>query len=262
MTPKKTTTHHCAPWSWLHHVPISDPNPLGPDANNSHLGDFKPFEKYESKIWNHHLAIHISRCRRNVPRLASTEQPSSKQSWIAKVVAFKQRWIHFIAIRGHWKLMDFLRVFSVPNNKYMMFYLYCALWWIFFLSLFWSCWGIYIYINSYIMICFVTYWTARFLSHFHAWNLEVPRNSRGASQPASLASNMGSGICRDFTRVPSRLRFTCQVWLRWKPHKNIWWQQQENTGKETKNGWKDSKMDKKAHASVKASPSSMQFYNI
>ena len=129
--PKKTTTHHCAPWSWLHHVPISDPNPLGPDANNFHLGDFKPFEKYESKIWNHHLAIHISWCRRNVPRLASTEQPSSKQSWIAKVVAFKQRWIHFIAIRGHWKLMDFLRVFSVPNNKYMMFYLYCALWWFF-----------------------------------------------------------------------------------------------------------------------------------
>ena len=219
MTPKKTTTHHCAPWSWLHHVPISDPNPLGPDANNSHLGDFKPFEKYESKIWNHHLAIHISRCRRNVPRLASTEQPSSKQSWIAKVVAFKQRWIHFIAIRGHWKLMDFLRVFSVPNNKYMMFYLYCALWWFFSLLVLILLGNIYIY--SYIMICFVTYWTARFLSHFHAWNLEVPRNSRGASQPASLASNMGSGICRDFTRVPSRLRFTCQVWLRWKPQKHL-----------------------------------------
>ena len=131
MTPKKTTTHHCAPWSWLHHVPISDPNPLGPDANNSHLGDFKPFEKYESKIWNHHLAIHISRCRRNVPRLASTEQPSSKQSWIAKVVAFKQRWIHFIAIRGHWKLMDFLRGFFQCPKRYMMFYLYCALWWFF-----------------------------------------------------------------------------------------------------------------------------------
>lgn len=95
-----------------------------------------------------------------------------------------------------------------------------------------------------------------FPSKNHAWTLEVPRNSRGASQPASLASNMGSGICRDFTRVPSRLRFTCQVWLRWKPHKNIWWLSKKTQGKETKNGWKDSKMDKKAHASVKTSPSS------
>lgn len=112
-----------------------------------------------------------------------------------------------------------------------------------------------IYIYSYIMICFVTYWTARFLSHFHAWNLEVPRVPLGASQPASLASNMGSGICRDFTRVPSRLRFTCQPFGWDENPKNIWWLSKKTQGKETKNGWKDSKMDKKAHASVKTSPS-------
>ena len=49
----------------------------------------------------------------------------------------------------------------------------------------------------------------------------------------------------DFTRVPSRLRFTCQVWLRWKPHKNIWWLSKKTQEKKPKTDEKTRRWTKK-----------------